>query len=164
MKNTLLFIFALTLLPLFGQAEDKKLTPAEDLIKVMRMEETVIEGGEAGFPMVAQSLVAEDLTKEEMTEVKDAFMVYMTQLARDPELKVKTIEIYNKNFTEDELIELTAFYRTPVGQKALTTLSAVTGEILVLSQKLSQRHVGVFQEALTDILTRKAAREKKENE
>ena len=98
-----------------------------------------------------------------MQEVKDAFMVYMGKLAVDPELRAKTVEIYNKNFTQQELKDLAAFYRTPLGKKALETLPAITGEVTKLSQKIAQRHIGVFQNALTGVMERKAAREKKED-
>ena len=83
-------------------------------------------------------------------------------LAADPELRAKTVEIYNRNFTQQELKDLAAFYRTPLGKKALETLPTITGEVTMLSQKIAQRHIGVFQNALTDIMERKAAREKKE--
>jgi len=162
MKTILILACSLFLLPVTAQ-EKKELTPAEELMKVMRMEDTIIQGGEAGFPLVAQSLSAENLSEAEMQEVKDAFMAYMGKLAVDSELRAKTIEIYNKNFTQQELKDLTAFYRTPLGKKALETLPAITGEVTLLSQKIAQRHIGVFQNALTDILERKAAREKKED-
>ncbi len=163
MKNILLIVFSLALLPLSAR-EDNKITPAEELMKLMAFEESVIQSGEAGFGMVEQSLAGQDLNKEEMEEVKDAFMAYMRQVATDPELKAKTTSAYEKNFTIEEIKELIAFYKTPVGKKSIKVLPALTGEIMAFSQQLAQRHVGSFQETLGKILERRAAREKKENE
>jgi hypothetical protein len=37
-----------------------------------------------------------------------------------PELEEPVIELFDKNFTDDEIKQLTAFYKTPLGQKVLT--------------------------------------------
>lgn len=158
MKKILLAL-TFAILPLAAQEAAKDLTPAEQLLKIMKFENTIIDGGEAGFPMVEQSLAGQDLTKEEMAEIKDAFMVYMGNLAADPELRAKTLESYNKAFTQDEILALIDFYKTPIGQKSLEVLPALTGDIMALSQKLAQKHVGSFQDAVTKILARKAAGE-----
>jgi hypothetical protein len=127
----------------------------------MKFEQTVIDGGEAGFVMVEQSLAGQDLNKEEMDEVKDA---YMTKVASDPKLKLKTKAIYEKTFTDDEITALISFYKTPTGQKSLKVMPTLTGEIMGFSQQLAQKHVGSFQNALTKILERRAARGEQEDE
>lgn len=159
MKKILLLALSFAVLPLSAQEGGKELTPVEQLLKIMKFEDTIMDGGEAGFSMVEQSLAGQDLNKEEMAEVKDAFMDYMGKVARDPELKVKTKEAYTKAFTNDEIMDLIAFYKTPVGKKSLDVLPALTGDIMAYSQKLAQKHVGSFQDALTKILERKAAKE-----
>ncbi|MEN8784117.1 MAG: hypothetical protein ABF379_07130, partial [Akkermansiaceae bacterium] len=89
MKSILFLAFSLLLLPASAQ-EAAKLTPIDQLLKIMKFEQTVMDGGEAGFAMVEQSLAGQDLNKEEMGEVKDAFMDYMGKVASDPQLKEKT--------------------------------------------------------------------------
>ncbi len=163
MKPLLIAAFSLILLPLSAQ-EKKELSPIERLMQIMKFEDTIIDGGDAGFLMVEQSLAGQDLNKEEMAEVKDAFMAYMRKVASDPELKAKTAALYQKEFTAEEINALIEFYKTPIGKKSLKVMPKLSGEIMGFSQKLAQRHVGSFQEALTAILTRKAARENKENE
>lgn len=163
MKKILLLTFSLLLIPASAQ-KDSKLSPIEQLFKVMKLEQTVIDGGEAGFVMVEQSLADQELNKEEMAEVKDAFMDYMSKVALDPEFKAKTKAVYQKAFTDDEITELVAFYKTPIGQKTLNVLPGLTSEIMAFSQQLAQKHVGSFQDALTKILERKAERENKEDE
>ncbi|YCM43798.1 DUF2059 domain-containing protein [Verrucomicrobiaceae bacterium 227] len=158
MKKLITIAFALLLLPLSAQDEQKP-SPAERLLNVIEFQKTIVEGGEAGFGMVEQSLANQNLTKAEMAEVKEAFMDYMGRLANDPELLSKTIELYNASFTEDEINELIAFYRTPLGKKTLTTLPDIMGETMKLSTALAQKHVGPFQETLGKVLERKAARE-----
>lgn len=157
MKSILLLTFSLLLLPVSGQ-EGAKPAPIDELLKIMKFEQTVIDGGETGFAMVEHSLAGQDLKKEEMGEVKDAFMAYMGKVAGDPQLKAKTKAVYEEHFSEDEITALIAFYKTPVGQKTLEVMPAITGEVMALSQQLAQKHVGSFQDALTKILERRAAR------
>lgn len=159
MKNLLILSFSLLVLPLSAQDEKKVAAPAERLLKVTGFQSTILEGGEIGFTMVEQSLVNQNLNKKEMAEVKDAFMAYMMELATDPVLTKKTVELYEQNFTEAEIEELIEFYETPVGKKTLKVLPKITGESMKMSTELAQKHVGSFQKALTGVLERKAARE-----
>lgn len=160
MKFILSLAISLLLLPASAQ-ESATLAPIDELLKIMKFEQTVIDGGEAGFVMVEQSLAGQDLNKEEMDEVKDA---YMTKVASDPKLKLKTKAIYEKTFTDDEITALISFYKTPTGQKSLKVMPTLTGEIMGFSQQLAQKHVGSFQNALTKILERRAARGEQEDE
>ncbi|MDG2399443.1 MAG: DUF2059 domain-containing protein [Akkermansiaceae bacterium] len=163
MKSILFLAFTLLFLPASAQ-EPATLAPIDELLKIMKFEQTVIDGGEAGFVMVEQSLAGQDLNKEEMGEVKDAFLAYMSKVASDPQLKIKTKAIYEKTFTDDEITALISFYKTPTGQKSLEVMPTITGEIMVFSQQLAQKHVGSFQNALTKILERRAARGELEDE
>lgn len=58
--------------------------------------------------------------------------------------------IYARNFTIDEIKEITAFYRQPVGQKLLQKLPVVMQESMILGQKFGQ----VVAEDLRDQMTR----------
>lgn len=44
--------------------------------------------------------------------------------------------LYKKNFTQDEVNALTAFYKTPAGKSAMNKMPAVTQQIILESQKL----------------------------
>ncbi|RZN85176.1 MAG: hypothetical protein EVB10_07900, partial [Verrucomicrobiaceae bacterium] len=77
MKFILFLAVSLIFVPVSAQ-EPSTLAPIDELLKIMKFEQTVIDGGEAGFVMVEQSLSGQDLNKEEMDEVKDAFIAYMS--------------------------------------------------------------------------------------
>ena len=49
--------------------------------------------------------------------------------------------IYARNFTADEMRQVTAFYRTPVGQKFLEKLPLVMQESMAVGQKFGQQLV-----------------------
>lgn len=44
--------------------------------------------------------------------------------------------LYKKNFTQDEVNALTAFYKTPAGKSAMNKMPAITQQIILESQKL----------------------------
>jgi uncharacterized protein len=47
-----------------------------------------------------------------------------------------TTQIYAKHFTVDELRQLTAFYRTPAGQKYITLLPALSQEAMLMGRSI----------------------------
>lgn len=58
-----------------------------------------------------------------------------------------SIPIYAKHFTKDELDVLVAFYRTPVGKKAISTMPAIMQEMMSVGQKWGQAEAQrIFQE------------------
>lgn len=69
----------------------------------------------------------------------------MTQLFNDPTLVDDMIEeivpLYARHFTADEMRQLAAFYRTPVGAKALEKMPQLMGEGMRIGQKVVEPRV-----------------------
>jgi hypothetical protein len=78
---------------------------------------------------------------------------YMTWQAMQPEL----VKLYAANFTEAELKEMTAFYKTPTGQKALQAMPEVMQRSAMLGAQLAQGHE---EELKTAMAARSAQLEK----
>jgi len=60
--------------------------------------------------------------------------------------------VYARHFTVSELKEITAFYRTPTGAKALTVMPKAMAEILPILQTHVQSNMPKFAVAFADIL------------
>jgi hypothetical protein len=58
-------------------------------------------------------------------EVRKAMADWFDAEIKWEDIKPKIVELYVKEFTEDELKELLAFWRTPTGQKAMKTLPSI---------------------------------------
>jgi uncharacterized protein len=58
---------------------------------------------------------------------------------RKDELVALFIPIYERHFTADELRQLLAFYRTPIGQKLIAEQPAVAQEAMAVGQQWGQR-------------------------
>ncbi|MYM85121.1 DUF2059 domain-containing protein [Duganella sp. FT50W] len=60
----------------------------------------------------------------------------------------QTVPIYARNFSADELRQITAFYRTPVGAKMLTKMPQLMGEGMQVGQQIVARRVGPMMQKL----------------
>lgn len=146
MKKTLLLFAALLALclPVSAQSQgdppraapvEKKSEPetfsashlkaAEELLDSVQMESSL----NGIMEEILQSQIASDPKKARLEPViRKFFKKYMSFEALKPDF----IRLYASNFTESELKELAAFYRTDVGKKAITKmplLFAQGGEI-----------------------------------
>lgn len=59
------------------------------------------------------------------TEMKKAFTEWFDQEVKWPEIKPKLVQIYARDFTEEELHTLLNFLQKPLGQKVMTKLPLV---------------------------------------
>jgi uncharacterized protein len=75
--------------------------------------------------------------------------------ARLPEFTAEIVVIYARNFTPEEMRQMTAFYRTPVGQKLLEKLPTVTQESMRVGQAWGQRIGAEVQNRMIEELRKK---------
>jgi hypothetical protein len=75
--------------------------------------------------------------------------------ARLGELSNAIATIYANNFSADELRELTAFYKSPAGQKFLQKTPAVAAQTMAAGRKFGQAAAADAQKQMTDELRNK---------
>ena len=63
-------------------------------------------------------------------------------------VKPGVIQLYGEAFTEPELRELIAFYKTPLGQKTVTKMPELFQKGAALGQKAVQDHLPELKEAI----------------
>lgn len=63
--------------------------------------------------------------------------------------------IYAANFSADELRQITAFYRTPVGEKFLQKLPAITQQSMAVGQKFGQQLATGLRDRMIEQLRKK---------
>ena len=77
----------------------------------------------------------------------------VTEIFRDPklidELLTESAQLYARYYTADELNQIAAFYRTPVGAKLLATMPQVMNEGMMLGQRLVMPRIGPMIEKLS---------------
>ena len=72
--------------------------------------------------------------------------------ARSDELLEKMVPLYAKHFTEAELDELLAFYRSPIGRKTSETMPGLMQESMELVATESQSSIPKIKERVTEKL------------
>jgi hypothetical protein len=84
-----------------------------------------------------------------MPTIADAYAPYYTAMVD------AAATVYAKTFTVEELRELEAFYRRPVGQKFLVKSQAITEQTTQVGQDVSRKATDDLRTRLTELLRQK---------
>jgi hypothetical protein len=127
---------------------------ARELLATMRFSDQF----KAIMPVIVQNL--KPAIVQNRPEVERDFDALMPTLlesmtARLDEISDLTASVYARNFTVEELRDITAFYRTPTGEKFLQKLPAVTQQSMALGQKFGQSVASELQGRLIDELRKR---------
>ena len=82
-------------------------------------------------------------------QIADAYAPYYSSMVDS------AASLYASNFTVDELREIDAFYRLPVGQKLLQKSPAITQQGMQIGQDASRKAAEDLRVRLTDLLRQK---------
>ena len=82
-------------------------------------------------------------------QIADAYAPYYSSMVDS------AASLYASNFTVDELREIDAFYRLPVGQKLLQKSPAITQQSMQIGQDASRKAAEDLRVRLTDLLRQK---------
>ena len=106
---------------------------AIELLKAIKLE--------ASLPNTSAAMIDSEITRNPgMTPYRDVMLdwlkKYMTWSSMQPEL----VKLYTDTYSEAELKELAAFYRTPVGQKSLAKNPELMQKTAMIGARLGQEH------------------------
>jgi|GEM_PF-3521885 len=161
MRTVLLLTAAL--LPLSLVAEEEE-SPAETLLQVMRYEETALAAARSMFAPFLDEMRAQGTPEAAVREVEKAANDFLGKTLLDPALRRQIIELYERRFTESELLELVEFYKTPLGRKVLDELPPIMEESARLGNEAAQKNANEFQQKVAAILEKHAGTESEEDE
>ena len=114
---------------------------AEELFRTMKMDTLM----DQNIDTVVKAQVAQN---PKLAKVEDVFRQFLVKYMRWEVLKPQFVKIYTDTFTEAELREITAFYKTPTGQKTITAMPDLFQKGMAAGQKAVQEHTGELQEAV----------------
>jgi hypothetical protein len=138
-------------------ATPEALQAAQDLVSVVSKDtirQLVSQVTGQVWPMIERGLRAKkpDISADVLADLRKEFeriqLEYMSGLMSDAPV------IYARHFSADELHQLLAFYRTPIGAKALRELPQITAEVMALImprlQQVQQQTMAAFTKVLHD--------------
>jgi uncharacterized protein len=127
---------------------------AKELVETMR----AVDQMKLIMPMILQQLkpaIAQGRPEVERDYDLALPLVLEAMDGRLGELVGAIATIYAGNFSADELRQVTAFYRTPVGQKFLEKLPAITQQSLAVGQKFGQQLASDLRDRMVEQLRKK---------
>ena len=135
LKNCILVSFLFVTIPIAsGRAQSEShVAAADEFFEVMNMLDMISKM----IPVMLDAEIAGNPALAQFREVMEQFFErYFTWDSLRPEY----VRIYAEAFTEGELRELAVFYRTDVGQKAISVLPALMQQGAVVGQAMVERH------------------------
>jgi uncharacterized protein len=124
-----------------GPTESQK-AAAMELFVAMRLPATVSD--------TAAAMIESEVSRNPgLTPFKDVMLQWLTKYMTWDAMAPELTKLYVATYSEGELKELTAFYRSPVGQKALTKMPELMQETAMIGAKLGQPHSEELKQAMT---------------
>jgi hypothetical protein len=144
MKLRILIVVLCLFVPLAaraGEPSPSHVQAAEDLFRTMKFDTLMDQA-------IDTILKAQAEQKPELAKVQDVVRPFLAKYMSWDALKPQLVAIYTDTFTEAELREVNAFYKTPTGQKAITAMPALMQKGMAIGQKAVQDHIGELQDAI----------------
>ncbi len=88
---------------------------------------------------------------EALDALRGAFTDWLETEIRWDELRPQMVQLYVSRFSEPELREITAFYRSPVGKKALKALPGLAAEGAKIGQAYAKTKEAALQQRLKKV-------------
>ncbi len=150
MRRTTTLLAALSLLaaPLAAQTSPpaRGATPAarasaREVVALLNMEKVIRAGVEAMFDLQVQQ-------QPEMAPFRATMQTWANKHVSGPELLDKIVSIYAEEFTEQQLRDLAAFYRTPTGRRLAEVSPQLSKRGAEAGAAVAQAHIGELQAML----------------
>ena len=116
MKKTLLFLSILFTFPTYSLAQESAI---DEMFRVMSMDKQMAGGFEAMLPMIDQMATQLSLDNQGKEGLKEIFRSWYKEDIDREKLLNEFKGLYTDTFDDDEIREITNFYKTPVGRKFL---------------------------------------------
>ena len=85
----------------------------------------------------------------ELAPYEDVFKTWLDRVWAESDMGQEFVRLYTESFTEDELRQVIAFYKTPVGQKTLQKMPELLQKGMSYGQREAQAHLPELQQAIT---------------
>lgn len=141
MKTTLaLFLILLSGFSIYA-ADDSHRIIAEEFFKVTNMEDTYNKSLETMIDLQTKN-------NPQLTPLKPVMLAFFNKYVNWSIVKPKLIDLYVKNFTEDELKVYIAFFSTPEGKKWAALQQELFRKGAEVGQELVMAHMPELQEMI----------------
>lgn len=122
-----------------GQITDSHRQAAEELLVAMGMERTLEDSINSTLSMQLQQM-------PQLAQYEDVMRAFLYKYMSWEYLKEHIVQLYAEEFTEAELREITAFYRTETGKKLIELTPALMNKAMAIGQRAVEEHLPELQQ------------------
>jgi hypothetical protein len=162
--KTLLILATVLSCGVLHAADPAPKTPTEELIDLMDSGDVTIESAMATFDGFIDQMKQNGIPAEAIGEIRKEARKMYVRIFSSPEIRKSFVELYEKHFTQDEIIELTEFYRTPLGKKTLAAMPSIMGDATKVAMPAIEKEMPAFQQKVAEIVEKHQAPADKEEE
>jgi uncharacterized protein len=113
---------------------------ARELFRMVGGEKLALGGAEAMMGVIRSD--------PELAPYEHVFRAWYLKMFAEADLEPEMVKLYMETFSEKELQEITAFYKTPVGRKAIAAMPELMRRGAELGMKRAHEHEGELQAML----------------
>lgn len=128
--------------------ESSKQAKLSELVNVMDMD-AMVESMYSQMEVLMQNMSTQMGVQASEQATFDKYYSQMITLLQDElsweKMEPSVVDIYNRNFSEKEIDDMLAFYKTETGQSLLTKMPVVMQESMQMSQALMQSAIPKIQ-------------------
>ncbi len=126
-------------------AENSHWQSANQLLETVQFDKTMSDAVNAIIEMQAQA------NPEISQSEKDAFRTFFSKYMGGASLKEDVIKLYTETFTEEQIRQLTAFYKTDLGQMTISKIPELMQKSMEFSQTRAMEHIGELEASLEKV-------------
>ncbi|MGD1001624.1 MAG: DUF2059 domain-containing protein [Candidatus Brocadiia bacterium] len=130
--------------PVFAQEDAKAkahLAAATELFQAMQLDKTVAQ-------TIDSVIEAQIKGNPQLAPYRSVMQDFLRKYMGWDGIKDEMAQLYMDEFTTEELRDITAFYKTPTGQKMALRLPTLTTKGAAIGQQRVQEHMGELQEMI----------------
>jgi len=134
-----------------ARADDAShLQAARDLLLALHMDQSYGK-------MVDQVLDAQLRASPQLVQLREPIKAFLNKYMGWDAMKDDLAQIYANSFTEQELNEITTFYKTPTGSKLALSIPDLTAQGIQLGQRRVADHISELQQVVQKAMADKAS-------
>lgn len=157
MKRLYSFVFlaviGLSIKPAMADLASERVL-AGKLIDMTNGKESMRTGFNTVIDGVIDNMQAHGLPQAGVDEIKAAVSKWYDTEINFDEIRPKMVEVYVKDFTEDDLKAIVAFYESPVGQRAIKVMPTAMRDGAMVAQEYTKSKISSLNAELTPILVK----------
>lgn len=123
--------------------DDSHQAAAAELVDLLKLEENTA----ASVDVMMETMIAQN---PQFEELRDVFEEFFDEYFRWENLRPEYVRLYAEAYTEAEIRELIAFYRTPVGRKSVDLMPMLMQRGAEIGQRQIQPHLGELQRRIME--------------